>query len=225
MIEAYLPKGLKRISLFEDFNEDYTALFQGGPSIRQADPVRIAEPAVSAAFAYRSLDLEQLSVSFMADARYFFQARQPLWTWNHLQSLALTSRLLTHRANHGEISDLLQDAGTAALYMPRLRIMALWNGGKEEACVFIYCKGCDNPSITWRGTWDVELEPRVIQAWEKVASKYTSGELRFERQPLYCGIVSSHGDTIHQLDLPHGVLDPVSLWQIRREGLMGQRGT
>lgn len=161
----------------------------------------------------------------MADALQFFQARLPLWTWNHLQSLALTSRLLTRTAaNQGEISDLLQDAGEAALCMPRLHTMALWNGGKEEACAFIYCKGCHNPSITWRGTWDLKLEPRVIQAWEMVASKYTSGELRVEKQPLYCGVVNSHGDTIHHLDLPPGVIDPVSLWQIRREGLMDRGG-
>jgi hypothetical protein len=87
MIEAHLPKGLKRISLFEDFNEDYITQFQASilQNILRVDSVRIAEPVVSAAFAYRSLDLEQLSVSFMVDARDFFRARQPAWAWNHLQ--------------------------------------------------------------------------------------------------------------------------------------------
>jgi hypothetical protein len=222
MIEAHIPKGLKRISLFEDFNEDYITQFQGSllQSILQVDPVRIAGPVVSAAFAYKSLDLEQLSVSYMVDAWHFFRARQPLWVWNHLQSLVLTSRILTHRANRGEVSDLLQDAGAAALYMPRLHIMALWNCGKGEAYIFIYRKECNNPLVIWRGTWDVRLEPRVIQAWGRVASKYSPYELRVEKQPLRCGIISPHGEVMHQLNLPRGVLDPVSLWQIRREGGM-----
>jgi hypothetical protein len=39
MIEAHIPKGLKRISLFEDFNEDYITQFQGSilQSILQVD--------------------------------------------------------------------------------------------------------------------------------------------------------------------------------------------
>ncbi|GAB1312162.1 F-box domain-containing protein [Madurella fahalii] len=77
MIEAHLPKRLKRLSIFEDYNDDFIALFQGA-SLLQADPIRITEPRVGAALAYRSLDLEQLSVSFMVDAQHFFRARQPL---------------------------------------------------------------------------------------------------------------------------------------------------
>lgn len=218
MIEEHLPKGLKKISLFEDFNEDYIAIYLN--LFILVDSVRRADPAVSAAFAYKSLVLEQLSVSFMVDARYFFKARRPLWTWNHLQSLVLTSRVLTHRVNHRKISDLLQDAGAAALYMPRLQIMALWNGWRGEACAFVYRKESNYPSITWRGTWDMKLESRVIQAWGKVASKYTPYEIRVENQLLHC-LINSHGDAIHQLDLPRGVIDPVSLWQIQREGSKG----
>lgn len=79
MIDMHLPKRLKRLSVFEDFNENYLALFQVQPShIPEIDPdeVRIITPAVCAAFAARSLKLEQLSVSFIADAQYFFEARQ-----------------------------------------------------------------------------------------------------------------------------------------------------
>ena len=219
MIKAHLPKGLKIISLFEDFNDEYVTLCSEAttPSSSRIGPVRIADPAVSTAFAYRSLELEQLYVSFLVDAQHFFQARQPLWTWNHLQSLVLTSRLLF--STDREISDLLQDAGTAALYMPKLQVMALWNYVNGCACSFSYRREGNKPSITWRDMGDTELEPRVIQAWEKVASKHPHApyELEVERQLVHFEIINSHADAIHQLDLPRGVLDPVSLWQIQRE--------
>lgn len=161
----------------------------------------------------------------MVDAQHFFQARQPLWSWSHLQSLVLTSRRLTRTAGCRDVCDLLKDAGTAALYMPKLHTMALWNGGKGEAYAFIYRRDFEKPSIIWRSTWVVNLEPSVIQAWERVASKYTPYSLRFESEPLCCGIIGSHGDAIYQLGLPREVVNPISLWQIRKEGSMGRSRT
>jgi hypothetical protein len=38
------------------------------------------------------------------------------------------------------------------------------------------------------------------------------------------GEIISHGDAIHHLHLPDGVIDPTSLWQIRQEGIL-QRET
>lgn len=212
------------MSIFEDYNDDSIALFQGA-WLYQADPIRVAEPTVSAAFAYRSLDLEQLSVSFMVDAAHFFQARQPLWTWNRLQSLVLTSRRLTRTARYKDVCDLLKDAGVAAFYMPKLHTMAIWNGGKGEACAFIYRRDSGKPSIVWRSTWAVKLDPGVIQAWERVASKYTTYPLRVESEPVCRCIIGSHGDAIYYLGLPDEVVDPISLWQIRKEGSMGRNGT
>jgi hypothetical protein len=153
----------------------------------------------------------------MADARDFFQARQTQWTWTRLQSLALISFLLSYIVDLGNISDLLQDAAAAALCMPRLRVMALWNGGKRLACGFVFCLEYDHPSIVLRSTWDMQRQPRVIQAWEQVTSRYTPHKLQGQEQRLWSDAISSHGDTIHHLDLPREVIDPVSLWQIRRE--------
>ncbi len=180
-------------------------------------PARAAEPELSKALEIKSLFLEKLSVAFMADAQQFFQARNPIHTWRNLQSLVLTSRLLTHTADREEICDMLQAAGEAALRMPKLQIMALWNCGHTEACVFVYRKEFDDTSITWRGTWDMELEPRVITAWERVALENTRHELRCGKRLLPGESITSHGEAIHQLDLPPEVLDPVSLRQIRRE--------
>lgn len=161
----------------------------------------------------------------MVDARQFFQARQPLWSWDYLQSLALTSPLLTHGADRGKVSDLLMDAGEAALHMPKLHTMTLWNGGRGEACAFTYRRQGGKCPITWRGTWDLKPESCVVQAWERVASKYSVYSVWVESQLLRRGTISSHGDAIHQLDLPSGVVDPVSLWQIRREESLRWRRT
>jgi hypothetical protein len=209
MIETHLPSGLRRLSIFEDFNQKYVPGRHGAMLL--PDPVRIVDSRVSAALAHRSLELEQLSASFMADAVHFFEARQTPWIWNRLQSLALTSQLLIPSTNPWEISDLLQTAGQAALSMPALHTMALWNVANRDACLFIYRRESGNPSITWRGTWDVTLDTRVVQAWKTVAAKYSSLELRLEKQS--CRSVSSHGRAIKQLDLPFWVIHPVSLWQ------------
>ena len=200
-------KGVKRLSIFEDFNEDYTTMSQTDMTSHydeyySPDTIRIPQSKVGAALARSSLDLEQLSASFMIDARHFFKARQPEWTWNQLESLVLTSRLLTYGAKRGIISNLLDEAGAAALKMPRLHTMAIWNGWEGEAAVFMYSKGCTDPSIVWRGTWDSKLEPRVIEAWAKVAAKYTLFELWVEKQKLRRDKISSHGEAIHYWTCP-----------------------
>ncbi|KAJ1708527.1 hypothetical protein NYO67_9305 [Aspergillus flavus] len=215
MIETHLPKGVKKISLFEDYNEGYVTLVRRTTCL-QPDLVRIAQPAVGAALAYRSLDGEELYVSFMVDAQHFFEACQPPWTWTSLQTLVLTSPLLAPATNHRKISGLLQDAGEAALRMPRLQTMALWNGGKRDACGFMFRKGRNNPTITLRSTWDINLQYKTIKIWRRVASL---NGLRIEMRMLRGDIINSHGDAIYHLGLNHGVIDPVSLWQIRKEGI------
>ncbi|KAI1375988.1 hypothetical protein F4677DRAFT_459934 [Hypoxylon crocopeplum] len=224
IVEVGLPKGLKRLSVFEDFSEDWSLCIPSAVA-------RIPQPQVARAFAQRSLQLEHLSVSFMVEAQHFFDAPQQhwawhslppqRWAWDNLQSLALTSQLLVPLpAEEGQISGLLRAAGKAALHMPKLHTMALWNCLEKDAGVFLYRKGRDETSITWRGTWFPNLDRRVVQAWKKVASKYTPWELRVRGELLQGGTVKSHGDLIHALNLPPGVVDPVSLWQIRKEGLM-----
>lgn len=221
MIDMHLPKRLKRLSVFEDFNENYLALFQVQPSdIPEIDPdkVRITTPAVCAAFAARSLKLEQLSVSFIADAQYFFEACQPQWRWNHLQSLTLTSRLMSPESFPLQITCMLQNAGKAALFMPRLEVMTLWNSIKGEACAFTYRK--KDGSITWRGTWEFKLEHTVLKVWKRAVHEYGRHEFRVETQLLDCEI-QSHGDAIYYLGLP-SVIDSLSMRQIRRENSRGR---
>lgn len=181
---------------------------------------RVVDPGVGAAFASKSLDLEQLSVSYMASAEDFFRACQPTWTWQRLESLALTSQLLQHTADHQKIDALLYKAGMAALQMPKLRTLVLWYGAKGTACAFIYSADRGNAAhVTWRGTWGMELSPHVVQVWERVALENQSCPLRVDK-PQVCGTIRAHGDAIHHLALPCRVVEPASLWQIRREAMM-----
>lgn len=174
---------------------------------------RVAVPTVSAAFAHQGLNLEQLSVSFIADARYFFEevcCSQS--TWERLELLSLISRSLTRATDCKVISKLLQDASTAALHMPKMRLLEIWNGARGEACGFIYRKERYSAMITLRSTWDIKLELGVVHAWERVAPG-----LRFREHLLNCSAIKSHGDAIQQFGLPPAVIDGVSLWQICKE--------
>ncbi|KAH6892379.1 hypothetical protein B0T10DRAFT_559966 [Thelonectria olida] len=221
MIDAHLPQGLKKLSIFEDFNQDHITLSRRNwlsavePETKP-DRVRIPTPAVGAAFAARSLELEQLSVAFMADARDFFDARQPQWRWENLRSLVLTSVLMT-RSSKFQMFDLLRDAAEAARCMPKLQTMVLWNGAVGEACAFAFCKEYASASIAWRGTWELKLRPDILQAWTRVADESGRYQLRVETELVQDSDIPSHGYAVHYLNLPSFVVDPVSLKQIQRE--------
>lgn len=144
-IAQVLPTSLKMVSVFEDFNVDYAhrLLLMWGPPM--ANRMRIASPFLGSAFSSRSIQLEELSVSFMVDAEHFFQACQPEWRWKQLRSLALTSRSMTPLREE-EVTNLLLKASNAAMLMPKLQTMALWNGSKGEACAFTYKR--EDSSVT-----------------------------------------------------------------------------
>lgn len=216
LVQNHLPKTLKRLSVFEDFNDNLAAAL-ANPRNLLVDTTRIVDPRIGAAFAFRSLDLEQLSISYMVNAEDFFQACTRTWTWQHLQSLALTSQLLQSTGSRQETYTLLCSAGVTALQMPRLHTLVLWNGTQGNACAFIYHTDRYYAYLTWRSTWDLELSPCVVKAWQCVAFKFRSSELRIDKQQIQ-GAVRSHGDAIHHLDLPCQVVAPASLWQMRREG-------
>lgn len=103
--------------------------------------------------------------------------------------------------------------------------MELWNGKKGLACVFRYqaSEGYQLAKITWRGNWDLSLEPRIIRSWKAVALKRSRREVQgHEFQVLKelldaDVVIKFHGDAIHHLELLHQVVRPVSLWQIQKE--------
>ncbi|KAL7914595.1 hypothetical protein GGI35DRAFT_152076 [Trichoderma velutinum] len=213
LFESLTPRQLRKLVLFENSNPQYFLDFAG------CDPVRISTSEVSCAVAKASLKLEQLSASFMVDARYFFQAREPSWTWPNLTWLAMTSRLLEPDTSPVEIDDMLIAASAAALNMPNLQVMEIWNGQEGLAMLFRYQKaeGGQPAVITWKGTRGFALRPVVIQAWEVVARKHRCNGCVVITELSDVGLIQSHGDAIHYLELSNPVIRPISLQQIQME--------
>ena len=177
--------------------------------------VQAAEIDTAYALVEASLGLEHLVASFVSDASHFFDACQKWKIWPRLESLALTSNVLTSQQQSVDISDFLETITLVAMKMPRLKSMELWNGSAGVAGVFQYqiFKSHRTAKITWRGTWDLPLEPRVLKAWQAVASERVDCKLQVITEILDANLViTSHGDAIRYLMLLNTVVHPVSLW-------------
>lgn len=227
LIAADMPNTLKRMILFQDSKQYLT---EGIHQIIERygawiNPLQFGSgldfPDNTKSIAQTSLRLNELSVSFFIDAMDFIEACEEEWTWDHLKSLSLTPSLLFQSVNGQKqrIDNLLIAAAKLVLRMPNLTTMVLWNGGTGRACAFIYTRAKHYAHITWRGTWDLEINQQVLQAWEDVA-KLHSVELRAKHERLR-ETIRSHGDAIFHLNLPCQVIEPTSLWQIRMEDAQG----
>ncbi|RYP76928.1 hypothetical protein DL771_001481 [Monosporascus sp. 5C6A] len=207
IILTSLPETLKTLTIFEDFNEDYNIVHCFHYITREwpypPELVRTPNPSVGAALAYRSLGLERLSASYIVDAKDFFRACEPKWMWDNLTSLTLTSPLLTLCKPHPfAINKMLVDAGTAALRMPQLRTMVIWNGMKRNACAFRYQVTANSTTLGWCGTWDLELDIDVLDVWRKAALRYTRHELSIlASRNLNKQDIQSHAVAIRELNL------------------------
>lgn len=216
MLPANCPHTLTRLIVFEDsykFYDRFPKRPAHVPWFNSSDTIY----GLSAVFASKSLDLQHLAVSFMVNAEELFLQCQSTWTWPHLQSLALTSQLLQDDwGKREQIEALLCRASVLVQKMPKIHTFVLWNGGKAHACAFIYRIDRDRASVTWRGTWHLELSPRVVESWQLAASRLPSPELQLKQECIREAI-RCHGDAIYHLKLPCQVIEPASLWQIRRE--------
>lgn len=220
LIQSFPSTGLCKLTIFENFNEAYPESFFECVTIREPDP------AVSQTLARASLYLTMLSASFMADASHFFAARQDSWTWDKLTSLTLTSRVLTNLANPLTINNMLRDAAVAALQMPRLDMMELWNGRRGVAMLFRYqrAQGGQPAIITIRGTAELALGITATQAWDVVAHQHFHGEVVVHSSSIDPDTIRCHGDAIRQLGLLTEVTRPVSLRQILSEDRFRRKG-
>ena len=211
LCESLRSDQLRRVVIFENFHGNNPAM----PSA-----VRVAEIGTGHALVEASLGLEHLAASFVSDASHFFGARHEWNIWHRLESLALTSNVLRPQQQSVDINDLLEMVALVAMKMPRLKSMELWNGRAGLAGVFQYqrLESDRTAKITWRGTWDLPLEPRVLKAWQAVASKQVDCKLQVVTEILDANVViTSHGDAIRYLRLLNTVIHPVSLWQMQRE--------
>lgn len=139
--------------------------FLDGVDLTRCDSIRNPAPAVSRMVALASLKLEHLAASFIVYANHFFEI-EPSCEWPNLTSLALTPKLLTPDESPIEIGAMLQAAATAAMKMPQLETMEIWNGRRGLAALFKYqaSRTTQQATITWRGTWNFIMEPSTIQA-------------------------------------------------------------
>ncbi len=223
LVRDTLPEHLKRISIFKDFNNQLILALNHSTSrfSRSVDANSDADLELAKAFAAKSHYFERLSISYMIDAQQFFTScQQLLYTWKILQSLTLTSSTLAPTTPRRDIYTLLKNASLTALNMPQLKCLVLWNSEQGQACAVIYLRHTDSrmATLTWRGTWDLELSHDVVESWKKVASG--SCHLRIESEALQDVDIRSHGDAVYHLRLPDGVIDTESLRQIRQEGVM-----
>lgn len=214
---------LKRLVVFENFNQQYPAVlqrFQFGEDLEQCHSTRNPHPAVGRIVALASLQLEHLAASFLVDARHFF-AIEPSWEWSNLTTLVLTSKVLRPGEDPVEIGAMLHAAAAAAMRMPRLETMEIWNGRIGLAAVFRYqtLRNARQATVTWRATWELTMEPSLIRAWEAVVHhRYDdSWRLRVVQEWLDTAAIKSHGDAISCLRLSGQVIRPVSLQQIQME--------
>lgn len=142
--------------------------------------VQAAEIDTVHALVEASLGLEHLAASFVSDASHFFDGCQRRKIWPRLESLTLTSKYLTSQQKPIRINDLLEKVALVAMKMPRLKSLELWNGRAGSAGLFQYqmLESDRTAKITWRGTWDLPLESRVLKRWQAVVSKWVDCKLQ-----------------------------------------------
>ena len=217
LLQTHLPGTLRRLSLWQDFDDNIAMALSSPQSFwgRGVATRHFDSPRIDAAFASRSLDLEELSVSYLVDAEGFFQACEQVWVWQRLRFLALTSQVLHETTSRQRLDDLLCSAGRAALQMPRLQTLVLWNRIPREACAFIYHAERDCAYLSWRGMWDPELSPRVVDQWQHVASESCRSELLVDTQQMR-QVVEAYGRVKFHLDLPYRMAPPASIRETRR---------
>ncbi|KAK8058046.1 Oxoglutarate iron-dependent oxygenase [Apiospora phragmitis] len=140
---------LRKLVVFENFDQRYaSSLESANPRIVSmgCDLVRRPSPAVTGKLARKTRD--------------FLRDLEPAWSWPSLRSLVLTSRLLSAKPKRqAGIDALLESAAAAAMRMPKLETMEIWNGGEGLAGTFQYRSSPS--SITWRGTWARPFPPSV----------------------------------------------------------------
>ncbi|GAB0138564.1 hypothetical protein EsDP_00006794 [Epichloe bromicola] len=221
-------KALRKLVIFENFGPHYAYAshyahsLQFPPALQDhASLIRPPNPALSEALAMVSRNFESISGAFMVDAGHFFSldGYQFGKRWPNLKTLVLTSQLLAPDKSQASIMNMLHEAASAAMHMPQLETMTIWNGRKKLAALFKYerTRGHQLSTVTWRGTWHLNLSPSVIKAWEAVAARHSGYGLDVVHESLDGDDVMSHGDAIAILKLPEPVIRPVSLQQIRRD--------
>lgn len=235
-----IPDSVKEISLFEE-TADYDCWLRPHPGVRPRHFLSMKHRRrVAKSLFERSLKLKKISVAFQVDADDFFHAHYRASSaagtpvvWPDMTSICLTSDSFDPGRDHAELyaKELLVSAAAAAIAMPDLRDMEIWNvtesgSNGKMAGVFRYHRSSLGPvsvaNISWLGNFDVKLSERTLEAWERVAEQHTGNRLivgRHEVEDDGSRQLERQGDGIEWLGLraQNQVLTPLSLFQMRTE--------
>lgn len=169
------------------------------PAIPTGNVSLIEHPSLGLRLAKVSRQLQHLSLSFVIDAKDFFQPFWPQlstnstevaqdWAWNRLETLALTTKHLRHQTMpESDINYLLEAASLAVRRMPQLLILELWNGNdNEHACLFRYSYDSISrtASLTWKGTWAIDFTQRTASCWKETVRQRTGFEAEIQVETL-----------------------------------------
>lgn len=235
-----VPDSVKEISLFEE-TADYDCWLRPRPGALPRRFLSIKhQRRLAQSLFERSLKLEKISVAFQVDADDFFYAHYKASSaagtpavWSDMTSICLTTIAFDPGYEHAELyaNELLASAATAAMAMPNLRDMEIWNVTESEsngkmAGVFRYRQSSLDhvsvASINWLGNFDVRFSEHTIQAWERVAEQHTGTRLIVDPHEVKddrSQQLKRQGDGIEWLDLrsQNQLLTPLSLFQMRNE--------
>jgi hypothetical protein len=211
-------KNLRKLTVFENFDP----LYPFGYHSCSCHRARMIDQDLSGALVNASLGLETLSGAFMFEARKFFSSADDQiyrsLEWPHLRSIRLTSSLLKSSANKDDIMRMLVYASSAALRMPQLTTMEIWNGDRELAASFQYefSQADLSARVTWTGTFDLPFSGSFVATWETLASERGSQKsVEWVSKIVNGTIMKCHGDALVQLGLSGTVVRPISVKQIR----------
>ncbi|KAI8673075.1 hypothetical protein NCS56_00772600 [Fusarium sp. Ph1] len=170
--EFHFPRHVQRVTLFQDFDEDFDSMFSSGNSHRLGF-IKTPNPVVGADLAGLK-NQQRLCVSFIADAYDFFEAlhhRRRDGAWRNLTHFSMTSLVLRSETPSSNVQRPLLMAAHAACRFPSLEVMELWYGRREEACLFRFSRSRDGTFKIFRsGTWELPLSSEVVEAWTKLCN-------------------------------------------------------
>lgn len=203
-------KTLHSVSMFESFNP---AMHTRGK--------REASPALGQSVAKVSQNLENLAAIFNVDAKDFFYAffpsknpelPLPSMSWSKLKHLNLCSELLVP----AHYNELIRVAAAAALQMPKLVCMELWNSGTHiTSCIFTYCRSRDRRRyIELLNTWGGRLDKQAIARWREVADRVAGCDLDVRSLYLDVNVFDNYTAVLQYLHLRGGLLSRASLWDV-----------
>ncbi|KAM7216323.1 hypothetical protein V8F06_008245 [Rhypophila decipiens] len=167
----------------------------------------------------------------------------PFTAWPKLTHLSLSTTFLTKDSDNKHLNWLLTAAGRAAKYMPKLKMMELWNYDPHNRAIFRYASnqgGTESgvPGIELYTSWSASVshynsdkEPRrarlisnaTKEAWNQAARVHVDSEQRKELLTID-EYVWDHDSrdwgccVIKHLKMKERILMPISLEQLEQEG-------